>query len=681
MIGQMNLSQKVVSALGVAITGMLIMAIVIYFGLSKIGSEIEEIAEYQVPINKVIVELEKDILKEEILTYELFIEGDNPHSQAFKTLVKKIKVMEKKTDEALKLAQKLIQGAINHAADENFKARYQKLFDEVIVIEKDQKAYKKDLDKLIKYLYAGDEKGAKKEKLILHEELDKMDAEVQKLTNDLISFLEESALTAEEHEIFLLRLIETISIIIIIITVLISVYLNRYIKNSISKFEEGLLSFFSFLNKENTEVIRLDDSSNDELGKMSKVVNSNIEKIKKSIEEDDAFLNEVQLMVKEVQKGYVFKRFQNKVSSENLEKLRINLNKMLEVLNSNICGSTNKLFNVLCSYSNLDFTDKIHEDKGKIALALNEVSELITSMLLENKKNGLTLRTSAKTLLDNVNILNNSSNEAAASLEETSAALEQMTGNISKTTDKITEMSSLAKEVTNSSLKGQEMASKTTESMNEINEQVSNINEAITVIDQIAFQTNILSLNAAVEAATAGEAGKGFAVVAQEVRNLAARSAEAAKEIKDLVESATSKASIGKDISDKMIQGYSDLNEHINKTIILIEDIDLAAKEQQQGIEQINNAVALIDQKTQQNALVAGQTHEVSLGTSYIAEKIVHDSDEKVFEGKDEVQGDSIEVLLELSKKGYEKKERTSNTSATCQISIANQSFSPDDRI
>ncbi len=93
---------------------------------------------------------------------------------------------------------------------------------------------------------------------------------------------------------------------------------------------------------------------------------------------------------------------------------------------------------------------------------------------------------------------------------------------------------------------GQELAKLTVESMTEINEQTAAIAESITIIDQIAFQTNILSLNAAVEAATAGEAGKGFAVVAQEVRNLASRSAEAAKEIKDLVESATSKATVVK---------------------------------------------------------------------------------------------------------------------------------------
>ena len=117
-------------------------------------------------------------------------------------------------------------------------------------------------------------------------------------------------------------------------------------------------------------------------------------------------------------------------------------------------------------------------------------------------------------------------------------------------------MTQHAKEVTDSVKEGEELASKTSLAMDEINEQVNAINDAITVIDQIAFQTNILSLNAAVEAATAGEAGRGFAVVAQEVRNLASRSAEAAKEIKDLVENANIKANEGKEIADVMIGGF-----------------------------------------------------------------------------------------------------------------------------
>ena len=135
--------------------------------------------------------------------------------------------------------------------------------------------------------------------------------------------------------------------------------------------------------------------------------------------------------------------------------------------------------------------------------------------------------------------------------------------------------------------------------MDEINTQVNAINDAITIIDQIAFQTNILSLNAAVEAATAGEAGKGFAVVAQEVRNLASRSAEAAKEIKTIVENASQKADDGKKIANKMIEGYPTLNESISQTINLISDIEKASKEQQSGIVQINDSINALDKQTQ----------------------------------------------------------------------------------
>jgi methyl-accepting chemotaxis protein len=195
-------------------------------------------------------------------------------------------------------------------------------------------------------------------------------------------------------------------------------------------------------------------------------------------------------------------------------------------------------------------------------------------------------------------------------------------------------MLSISVKTQNSANIGKDLATKTADSMKDINETVITINDAISVIDQIAFQTNILSLNAAVEAATAGEAGKGFAVVAAEVRNLASRSAEAAKEIKNLVESATIKANEGKEISSSMIEGFKELETNIEQTSHLIDDVSNAAQEQNTGMAQISDAVNQLDKFTQENASVADRTNAIALETNKIAIETVNSVNENNFDGK-----------------------------------------------
>ncbi|MFA7022068.1 MAG: methyl-accepting chemotaxis protein [Aliarcobacter sp.] len=453
----------------------------------------------------------------------------------------------------------------------------------------------------------------------------------------------------EESNEFLNNLLITISIIAILLFLILSLYILKVIIDSLDRFKDGLLGFFAYLNREANDTTLLDETSKDEFGVMSKVVNENILKTKKGIEEDRVLIDETIAVLGEFEQGDLCQRLNIEVSNPALKQLKNVINSMGDVLEKNI----ENILDVLEKYSSYNYlsrvsTNGLKEQLLELANGINSLGDSITNMLVENKANGMTLDETSDILLINVDKLNISSNEAAASLEETAAALEEITSNIRNNTQSIAKMSQLANGVTKAVTDGQEMANQTTTAMDEINTQVNLVNEAIGVIDNIAFQTNILSLNAAVEAATAGEAGKGFAVVAQEVRNLATRSAEAAKEIKEIVERATVKANEGKSIATNMIEGYKNLNNNISSTMNLIADIENASKEQLLGIEQINDAVNQLDQQTQQNAMVASQSHDVAVSTDKIAKLIVSDANLKEFAGKNEVKAKDFGMDKEL---------------------------------
>jgi methyl-accepting chemotaxis protein len=410
----------------------------------------------------------------------------------------------------------------------------------------------------------------------------------------------------------------------VIISVLFIFISNKIIITPILKFQDGLLEFFKFINKEIKDAKPIEILANDEIGKMSFVVNENIQKTQKIIEQDSNLIENVKEIVNSVNKGLLDKRVTKNSESQSLNELKNLINDMLNNLQNLIGSNINNLSDVLESYSKYDFTKKLDSSNcGKIGNEIMELNTIITKMLNQNNNDGIILESSSKELSHNVEIISRNATSQAASLEETAASIEEITSNIQHTNVKAQDMLRISFETKKSAQSGKNLASKTVVSMDEINEQVNAINEAIIVIDQIAFQTNILSLNAAVEAATAGEAGRGFAVVAAEVRNLASRSAEAAREIKLLVENATVKANEGKGISTSMIEGFIELEDKINQTNCLIDDVTNAAKEQTIGMTQIAEAVNQLDKFTQENASIADKTNEIARNTNTIALDVV----------------------------------------------------------
>jgi methyl-accepting chemotaxis protein len=271
-----------------------------------------------------------------------------------------------------------------------------------------------------------------------------------------------------------------------------------------------------------------------------------------------------------------------------------------------------------------------------LAVSLSRSLRTVASGL---EKSGNNVATASEILSEAGQNVSSGTSEAASSLEETVASVEELTSMVKLNSENATEAAKLSHESSQSAITGEQEMKSLMDSMSEIASSSKKIEEIINVIDDIAFQTNLLALNAAVEAARAGEQGRGFAVVAEAVRNLAQRSATAAKDITTLIHEATTKTEMGVKTADRSSIVLKQMVESIQKVASLNNEIASASTEQSNGIAQISKAMNELDKSTQSNSAAASSVAAESEG---VAEQAMQLRD-LVFELKTIVEGD-VEV-------------------------------------
>ena len=426
-----------------------------------------------------------------------------------------------------------------------------------------------------------------------------------------------------ENEIYFYFVLN--SLIFIAISFIAYLMIKR-VSSRVHDFKDGLQNFLSYISKESDKAKLLDIKGSDEFSDMSSMLNKQIKNIESIIEQDRRVVEEIESVVNKVDNGFFSYKVEERAASKELEHLRVSLNKMID-------GTREKfkiLIDMLNSYADGNFDievtnkkdSKLNGDFGAVITSAKLVGDNMAELFAVIQNTGGKLNNNTSTLLKSSKVLKNISLDQENSIKDTTKALENMKSKTKESIENIKHFVSMIDMLTSRSKKGMELASKTAGASDSINEKVEAINEAISIIDNIAFQTNILSLNAAVEAATAGEAGKGFAVVAGEVRNLASKSSQAANEIKELVQTAKDEAIRGKDISNVMIEDFDALSKEILTIKDKIVELETKSKELEDEMEHIDNSSNKMVEVVSKNNEIANSINSLSDDISKLSKNL-----------------------------------------------------------
>lgn len=360
-------------------------------------------------------------------------------------------------------------------------------------------------------------------------------------------------------------------VIVAIVLYWIVVYQLRHIKN----ITQGLLSFFDFINHKTKDTPLLGLQTQDEFGVMARAIDENITNTKESLSKDKQAIAQTLEVVKAIESGNMTARVNVKPTNPQIKELGEILNKMLAVLESKIGADMNMISAVFAAYERLDFTQDIPDAKGGVEVTANMLGKEIVQMLKTSSGFANTLAEQSKELESSMNKLLQGTHSQASALEQSVSAVSEINASMHSVSEQTTEATAQAQDIKN----------------------------IVSVIQDIAEQTNLLALNAAIEAARAGEHGRGFAVVADEVRKLA----------------------------EKTSKSLGEIEANINMLVQSVNEISEAVNEQTLGLTQINDSINQIQMITQENVQIADLTNGITQQVNGIASEIQADVQKKKF--------------------------------------------------